>query len=110
MFAEIDIDVLKIQEQMWLKINKKNLRTASLNSTFTGSFKKSVLKNKVHLTPFYSRIMADDLFVEAIYAFDCFFFNGKPWQLLMQHYNLNCCNNPCCKQCSARFRSLKKQR
>ena len=43
MVAKIDIDALKIYEQMTLKITKK-LRTASLNSKFTeltGSYKKA---------------------------------------------------------------------
>ena len=39
MVAMIDMDALKIFEQIRLKIDKR-LRTASLNSKFTGSYKK----------------------------------------------------------------------
>ena len=40
MITKIDVDVLKILEQMILKMGKK-LRTANLNSKFTGSYGSS---------------------------------------------------------------------
>ena len=42
MVAKLGIDALKIYEQMRLKIGK-NLRTASLNLKFSGSYKKKSL-------------------------------------------------------------------
>ena len=81
MVAEIYINALKIQEQMQLKIDKK-IKNSQFKSKFTSSYKKKVLENKVHWTLFYCWIIADDLFIEAIIAFDHFIFNGKPRQLL----------------------------
>ena len=46
MVAKIDIDALKISEQMMLKIGEK-LRTASLNSKVTGSHKKFFFLTKI---------------------------------------------------------------
>ena len=88
--------LLKFKNKCGSKLTKK-LKTASFYSKFTGCYKKkSVIEGKVHSTFFYCRIMVDDLFVEAINAVDHFFFNGKPWNLLMHRNHLICSNNPCC--------------
>ena len=41
MITKIDVDILKVKEQMIIKMGKK-LRTASLDSKFTGSDKNCI--------------------------------------------------------------------